>query len=1039
MSKSDGFHLHFRLPLRILFVMVLSLLILGSANVVVHGISTSKAAACGTDNIGGIVFQDYNADGIREANEGGVPGVAVTAYDSAGAVIAITTTITDGTYVLNVPNGTNVRVEFTGLPAGFLPGPHGPDSSTLATFVTSPDCNVSLGVNKPSEYSDGNPTLATNQYIFGNQLSKTLPVLVSFPYSAGGTPITPTYGAPAPTTEANSNQIGTTWGLGYQRASNSLFAAAFMKRHAGFGSGGTGAIYRINRNLPLSDPNRVTVFVDLNTLFGSGTAGVDPHPSTDSDFAFDSNSFDQVGKIALGDLDVSEDDQTIWTINLADRQLYRIPIGIPPVPPTASRISRYALPLPTNCPDPVNNSRPFATGIHDGLVYVGMVCSAQTAPITTNLRAYVYAFDPNNPPTFNQVLNFPLNYPRLCADRDSDNMPAGTWNKNCSAKYRDPVTNAILSYDYADWQPWVSTFQQTDFDTDGFGSHPQPMLADIVFDHGDMILGFRDRFGDQVGYLSRSTNRADPRNYIAITAGDILRACADGSGGWSLENNATCGTTTTTGANNHQGPGLGEYYFQEHHPFHDEDSNGGLAQVPGFPDIAETAFDPIHDPINGAQQLFQAGVLWFDNGTGDRVKSYRIYAQTPGQPGDPPTFGKANGLGDLEAMSGPAPLEIGNRVWWDQNGNGIQDAGEQPLAGVTVHLYINGTLVATTTTNALGEYYFTGLLPNTTYTIALDNPADYADVGPLHGLTLTQSYQGTVLDNSKGTLGPSGLPQIVYTTGGPGANDHNQDFGFVSILKPLVALSKRVVSFDRDGAAPNYVTFTISISNIGPSAIEVLPLEDQYDPYYLSFVRASPMPDEPADDGTLNWYDLTAPPPNGFNANLATGQSVLVTTVFSVVHDITTTVNTATTSNAVDIFDTRANDATDSAVIFNAPTAVSLLYFRVDGVKGRQVRLAWATAVEVDDFGFNLYRADTNDFSRAKLIHFEPAAIQGHQSGATYIYADAVPSDNIWWYWLADVDTQGNETLDAQVTASVRLNTLLPYHIYLPIIVNDSQ
>jgi uncharacterized repeat protein (TIGR01451 family) len=39
------------------------------------------------------------------------------------------------------------------------------------------------------------------------------------------------------------------------------------------------------------------------------------------------------------------------------------------------------------------------------------------------------------------------------------------------------------------------------------------------------------------------------------------------------------------------------------------------------------------------------------------------------------------------------------------------------------------------------------------------------------------------------------------------------------------------------------------------------------------------------------------------------------------------------------------------------PTAVDLLYFRVDSVTGREVHLAWATATEIDNFGFNLYRA----------------------------------------------------------------------------------
>ena len=39
---------------------------------------------------------------------------------------------------------------------------------------------------------------------------------------------------------------------------------------------------------------------------------------------------------------------------------------------------------------------------------------------------------------------------------------------------------------------------------------------------------------------------------------------------------------------------------------------------------------------------------------------------------------KANGLGELAARIAP-PVAIGDRVWLDANGNGVQDAGEPGL------------------------------------------------------------------------------------------------------------------------------------------------------------------------------------------------------------------------------------------------------------------------------------------------------------------------------------------------------------------------
>ncbi len=115
------------------------------------------------------------------------------------------------------------------------------------------------------------------------------------------------------------------------------------------------------------------------------------------------------------------------------------------------------------------------------------------------------------------------------------------------------------------------------------------------------------------------------------------------------------------------------------------------------------------------------------------------------------------------------------------------------------------------------------------------------------------------------------------------------------------------------------------------------------------------------------------------------------------------------------------------------PTAVELLYFRVAAVDGRVVRLEWATAVEIDNFGFNLYRAPIADRSRAQWFAFVPSRARG--GGATYVHEDAVPTTGLWWYWLADVDTSGLETFHAPLIAGVGNNAWLP-RVYLPLIIN---
>ena len=96
--------------------------------------------------------------------------------------------------------------------------------------------------------------------------------------------------------------------------------------------------------------------------------------------------------------------------------------------------------------------------------------------------------------------------------------------------------------------------------------------------------------------------------------------------------------------------------------------------------------------------------------------------------------GQTNDTVDAGLYQGAA---IGDRVWEDTNANGQQDAGENGIAGATVRLYTcvdgaPGALVATTTTDASGNYAFAGLMPGQ-YVVAFETPAGYqlssADVG----------------------------------------------------------------------------------------------------------------------------------------------------------------------------------------------------------------------------------------------------------------------------------------------------------------------
>ena len=148
------------------------------------------------------------------------------------------------------------------------------------------------------------------------------------------------------------------------------------------------------------------------------------------------------------------------------------------------------------------------------------------------------------------------------------------------------------------------------------------------------------------------------------------------------------------------------------------------------------------------------------------------------------------------------------------------------------------------------------------------------------------------------------------------------------------------------------------------------------------------------------------------------------------------TMNTGATLNGRALAQTGAvtMDTNTISMICAPPTAVELLYFMASR-NGPTVVLTWATAEEIDNYGFNLYRAPVDHFAQAELIHFEPSKVKdGTGSGATYQYLDTPPSQDAWWYWLADIDTHG---IGALFDSSVAIDPELQFKVNLPWIANN--
>ncbi len=310
----------------------------------------------------GVVFQDFNANGTRDtlgtgSNEGngtfatavdrGLGGVTVTAFDATGASRGTTVTQSDGTYSLTISGSQAdpLRVEFTGLPTGFRFGPHGPDSGTGVQFVTTGSASaVSVGLVRPADFSTDDPIIINTQMNYGSPAtdSPTATSLYAVRYSAGGT-TGAGYDTGTKLIDIPNSRLGSVYGVAYDPFARNVYTSAYFKRHAGFGPDGTGAVYRFNypagAAAGYNPPAGSLLYADLNAIFGPNTAGANQHDTGDYDTDNGNAGWDAVGKTGLGGMDASDDGQFVFVMNLADRQLYRVPTSGPLTIATVQRVS----------------------------------------------------------------------------------------------------------------------------------------------------------------------------------------------------------------------------------------------------------------------------------------------------------------------------------------------------------------------------------------------------------------------------------------------------------------------------------------------------------------------------------------------------------------------------------------------------------------------------------------------------------------------------------------------------------------------------
>lgn len=740
-------------------------------------VAQPNACAVASKDLGGNVYRDRNFNGKLDSGlDAVVSAVTVYAYTTITNTTITNTNVTstsvaaDGTYVFPAIFNANqaVRLEFRNLPAGLKPGLHGENSGTTVQFFNTASCAADLALNSPSDFCQANPELVSvvlrpGDPLAPNATTATTNTVFSVPYSG-----TVASGL------CTAGQSGAVWGLAYQRESKRLFASAVMAAGAGFGTLGSGGIYSVSATAL----NSGAAFIDLDTLGfatrpanfpatnaarGLTTVVTRGISNTVQQIVFD-NQRAAVGKVGIGDIDISPDGTTLWAVNLFSRSLMRIILPANGSKPVAANIISIQIPAPQDGGASIcvrDEYRPWGIKVTESKLYVGVTCSDEGRTgaepgqdANTDLRAVILVHDLTN----NSWA--PLTITNNNQTGPSFQLKGYRWDKP------NPSNDAY---------------------------NPQPFIADLEIDvDGSFILGIGDRW-PMVG--SDTLGLVQP-----WSRGDILRVC-NVSGALTVEANGTCSNGGGLGENQNTAT---EYYddrpgdnagFDSGHP---ENQTGGLALFPiGQAKVASVAYNPAAPYGAGDRGGFQV----YDNDTGlkdwgfETVRAVNDYA-----------YGKAGGLGDIEIICNAAPVEIGNRVWRDNDNDGVQDPNDPAIAGVTVVLYnVSGTAIATATTNALGQYYFIdandpraasltgahigkvataagGLAVNTQYQVRvlLAQPA-------LAGLeATTPNYQTGAdadLNDSDGdsTLVAGNSSTALFAVGGAGDNNHTFDFGFRAI------------------------------------------------------------------------------------------------------------------------------------------------------------------------------------------------------------------------------------------------------------------
>jgi hypothetical protein len=343
---------------------------------------------------------------------------------------------------------------------------------------------------------------------------------------------------------------------------------------------------------------------------------------------------------------------------------------------------------------------------------------------------------------------------------------------------------------------------------------------------------------------------------------------------------------------------------------------------------------------------------------------------------------------------------LGDTVWFDVNANGVQDAGEPGIPGVTVALTwfgpdgLPGTpddVTLTTTTDASGSYSFTNL-PIGSYSVALGGglPAGTRPTFDLDGTPDNRTVAGLTIgapdrvDVDFALTGASSISEFVWHDADA---DGVRDTGEAGI--PGVVITVTWAGFDGIPGTPDDISYTVTTDSAGRYLVPNLPAGR-----YTVTVDITTVPNE--------WqasFDLDGG--NDSTAELTLGAG---------------------------------EDRTDVNFGYGpSPTAVTLVNFTANRTGAKSVVVRWTTASELNTWGFHLLRSATGDRAGAERITATLIPGKGRNGGASYEWLDATAAPGVTYsYWLEETELGGAVRIYGPATTAGTSATGA-FRVYLPL------